>query len=82
VIESLGQAIKVVGFAVPAAVGVQEGGYVLVCGLYGLSPEVAIALSLIKRVREIALGLPALAAWQWLEARPAAAGLPSSGGAS
>ncbi|MBV9975308.1 MAG: flippase-like domain-containing protein [Hyphomicrobiales bacterium] len=84
VIESLGQAFKAVGFAVPAALGVQEGGYVIVCGLYGLSPEVAIALSLIKRLREIALGLPALAAWQWLESRPGRekASFPSSRGAS
>ncbi|MBV9568990.1 MAG: flippase-like domain-containing protein [Hyphomicrobiales bacterium] len=71
VIESLGQALKAIGFAVPAALGVQEGGYVIVCGLYGLSPEVAIALSLIKRLREIALGVPALVAWQWFETRPA-----------
>jgi putative membrane protein len=84
VIESLGQALKGIGFAVPAALGVQEGGYVVACGLYGLTPEVGIALSLIKRLREIALGLPALAAWQWLEARPALAkaSLTSPGGGS
>jgi putative membrane protein len=84
VIESLGQALKAVGFAVPAALGVQEGGYVVACGLYGLAPEVGIALSLIKRLREIALGLPALATWQWFEMRSglAKASLPSSGGAS
>lgn len=81
VIESLGQAIKSFGFAVPGALGVQEGGYIVVCGLYGLSPEIAIALSLVKRLREIVLGVPALAAWQWFEARPAAVktSLPSSG---
>ncbi|MBV8764597.1 MAG: flippase-like domain-containing protein [Hyphomicrobiales bacterium] len=80
-IESLGQALKSFGFAVPAALGVQEGGYILVCGVYGLSPEVAIALSLMKRLREIVLGVPALAAWQWFEARPASmtTSLPSSG---
>ncbi|MBV9111933.1 MAG: flippase-like domain-containing protein [Hyphomicrobiales bacterium] len=84
VIESLGQALKAIGFAVPGALGVQEGGYVIVCGLYGLSPETAIALSLIKRLREVALGLPALAAWQWFEARPARsnASWTSSRGAS
>ena len=27
----------------------------------------SIALALIKRLREIVLGLPSLAAWQWLE---------------
>ncbi|TLU72118.1 lysylphosphatidylglycerol synthase domain-containing protein [Lichenicoccus roseus] len=67
VIESLGQAVKAAGFAVPGALGVSEGGYIVVGGLFGLSPQVSIALSLVKRVREIGLGLPALAAWQWLE---------------
>jgi len=69
VIESLGQAFKAVGFVVPGALGVQEGGYVMICGLFHLPPEVALALSLIKRLREVVLGLPALAAWHWMERR-------------
>ena len=68
VIESLGQALKAVGFAVPGALGVQEGGYIVVCRLFGLEPEVAIALSLMKRLREVALGLPGLLAWHRMEA--------------
>ena len=43
IIESLGQAAKAVGFAVPGAIGVQEGGYVVVCRLLGIAPEIAIA---------------------------------------
>ena len=69
VIESLGQALKAAGFAVPGALGVQEGGYIVLCGLFQLSPEVGIALSLVKRLREVALGLPALALWHRLERR-------------
>ena len=69
VIESLGQAVRTAGFVVPGALGVSEGGYVLVGALFGLPAPVSIALALIKRLREIALGLPALAAWQWLERR-------------
>ncbi len=69
VIESLGQAVKAAGFVVPAALGVSEGGFVVVGSLFGLPPAVSIALALIKRLREIALGLPALAAWQWLDRR-------------
>ena len=69
VIESLGQALKAAGFAVPGALGVQEGGYIVVCGLFGLSPEVSIALSLVKRLREVALGLPGLLLWHRLERR-------------
>ena len=73
IVESLGQALKAVGFAVPGALGVQEGGYIVVCQLFGLTPEVAIALSLMKRLREVVLGVPGLIAWQRMEAaRPRA----------
>ncbi len=68
-IESLGQALKAVGFAVPGALGVQEGGYLLVCGLFALPPQVGIALSLMKRLREMVLGVPAIIAWRWGERR-------------
>ena len=71
VIESLGQALRGAGFAVPGAIGVAEGSFVIVCHLFGLAPEVAIALSLMKRLREVALGVPALFAWHLLERRPA-----------
>ena len=69
VIESLGQALKAAGFAVPGALGIQEGGYIVVCRAFGLTPEIAIALSLMKRLREVALGLPALLAWHYLEGK-------------
>jgi putative membrane protein len=80
IIESLGQALKAVGFAVPGALGVQEGGYIVICQLFGLSPEVAIALSLIKRLREVTLGVPALLAWHRTEARPVVQPAPSMPG--
>lgn len=67
IIESLGQAAKAVGFAVPGAIGVQEGGYVVVCRLLGIAPEVAIALSLVKRLREVVLGVPGLVLWRRIE---------------
>ena len=69
IIESLGQALRAVGFAIPASLGVQEGGYVLVCGLVGISPQAAIELSFLKRIREVALGIPALVVWQIIESR-------------
>lgn len=69
IIESLGQALRAVGFAVPGALGVQEGGYVLICGLLGISPQAAIELSLLKRIREVALGVPALIVWHVIEGR-------------
>lgn len=69
VIESLGQAARSAGFALPAGLGVQEAGYILVCGLFGISPDLAIALSMVKRARELAVGLPGLVAWQWAEGK-------------
>jgi putative membrane protein len=73
IIESLGQALKAVGFAVPGAIGVQEGGYVVVCRLLNIPPETAIALSLIKRAREVVLGIPGLILWHRTEAKMTAA---------
>jgi uncharacterized membrane protein YbhN (UPF0104 family) len=65
IIESIGQGFKALGFAVPGALGVQEGGFIVICRVFGLSPELAIALSLLKRLREAALGIPALVYWRW-----------------
>jgi len=69
VIEGLLYAVRSVAFAVPNAVGVQEGAYILIGGSFGLTPEMALALSLLKRARDLALGLPVLAACQLLEGR-------------
>jgi putative membrane protein len=69
VIDSLGQAVRAAGFAIPGALGVQEGGYVLVCGLFGIPPQQGLALSALRRIREAALGLPGLFGWARLESR-------------
>ena len=67
VIESLLCAARSAAFAVPNAVGVQEGAYILLGASFGLTPETALALSLLKRARDLTIGLPTLAAWQLLE---------------
>lgn len=67
VIESLAQAVRTAAFFIPGAVGIQEGGFVLVAGLFGIPADAAISISLTKRVRELALGVPGLAVWQWRE---------------
>ncbi len=59
-LESLGQAIRGAGFSIPGALGIQEGGYLLLAPLAGLPPSAALALSLAKRTRELLLGLPGL----------------------
>jgi putative membrane protein len=64
VLESLGAAVRAAAFAVPGALGVQEGGFIVLGGVFGLTPETCLALSLTKRAREILLGIPGLIAWQ------------------
>ena len=66
-IESLAQAARGAAFVVPSAVGVQEGGLVVLCGLFGIPAESALALSLIKRAADVAVGVPGLIAWHRLE---------------
>ncbi len=66
-IEGLLYAVRSVAFMVPMAAGVQEGGYLLVGAAFGLGPDQALALSLLKRGRDLALGIPALIGWQVLE---------------
>ena len=39
-VESLGQAIRGAGFAIPGSLGVQEGGYLLIAPLAGLPSDV------------------------------------------
>jgi putative membrane protein len=65
-VESLTMAARSFFFVAPAGLGVQEAGLIGVGHLLGISSDVAIALSLAKRMREIVFGLPALAAWHWM----------------
>ena len=68
ILESAALAIRGAAFLVPGAVGVQEGGFILLGNLLGISGEIALAVSLLRRARELALGIPGLIAWQLLEA--------------
>ena len=58
-----------IGFAVPGALGVQEGAYLLAGPLMGLHGDTAVALSLLKRARDICIGIPTLIVWQIIEGR-------------
>lgn len=68
-IEALIFTLRSVAFAIPGAVGVQEAAYVLIGPLFGLPPAHALALSLLKRARDVIIAVPALLAWQVGEAR-------------
>jgi putative membrane protein len=68
-IESIVSAALALGFLVPGALGVQELTYVGVGRLFGMPAQLSLALSLIRRARDIIIGAPALLIWQGLEAR-------------
>jgi putative membrane protein len=69
VLESLGSGVRAAAFMVPGALGVFEGGMIAFGALFGLPADIALAISLSKRVRDLALGVPGLMAWQWAEGR-------------
>ena len=50
ILQSMVLAIRAAVFPVPGALGVQEGGYVVVGNLLGIPGDAAFALSLIARV--------------------------------
>lgn len=73
ILESLSQAGRSAAFTVPGAIGIQEAGFVALGLVLGLDPSTALALGLIRRARDLVLGLPALAVWSAIEARRSAA---------
>ena len=68
-IKGLVDGLRGVSFAVPAGLGVQEGGYIGVGILLGMPAELMLAISLATRVREIVPDIPFLIAWQHAEGR-------------
>ena len=68
-IEALLAAVSAIGFLVPASAGVQEAGYVGLGAIFGVLPEVALGASLVRRARDILIGVPCLLLWQLAEVR-------------
>lgn len=75
VIESLIQAVSSAAFFVPGALGVQEGGFLLIGGALGLDPALCLALAGARRIRDAVIFVPGLLAWQAAEAPQVPGGL-------
>lgn len=71
-IQALVEGLRSALVFVPASLGVQEAGYAALAPVFGLPPEIGLAVSLIRRARDIVVALPVLAAWQTIETRRAA----------
>jgi len=70
-IESLLAALRAVTVFIPASIGVQEAGYAALAPVFGMGPEIGLAVSLLKRARDVFLGIPVLLIWQLVEGRRA-----------
>jgi putative membrane protein len=68
-IEALLAAASAVAFLVPVNAGVQEAGYAGLGAIFGVAPELSLAVSLVRRARDLALGVPILLLWQLFEMR-------------
>jgi len=67
ILESLGAGVRAAAFMVPGALGILEASSIMFGALFGLPAETALTISLARRMRELALGLPGLFVWQWIE---------------
>jgi uncharacterized membrane protein YbhN (UPF0104 family) len=68
-IEALLSAATAVTFLVPVNAGVQEAGYAGLGAIFGVPPELSLGVSLVRRARDIAVGVPILLVWQFVEMR-------------
>jgi putative membrane protein len=73
-IESLVCLTRSAAFIIPHALGVQEAAYAVLAPLFGVGAEFGLAVSLLKRGRDIAVGVPLLLIWQTVEGQRALAG--------
>ena len=74
-LEALIQATASIAFAVPGALGVQEAGFLFFGQMLGLTADIAVAMAVMRRCRDILLFVPGLIAWQvqegkWLLLKP------------
>ena len=66
-IEALLHAVLASAILVPGYAGVQEAAYVGVGALFGQPPELSLGVSLLRRARDLTLGVPILLIWQSVE---------------
>lgn len=66
-LESLMSAVRSVAFMTPGGLGFQEGAYVLTAPLFGLPPAAALSVALLRRAKDLLIGIPAMIVWQYGE---------------
>lgn len=71
-IQALVEGLRSALVFVPASVGVQEAGYAVLAPVFGFTPEIGLAASLLRRARDLVVAAPVLLLWQLVESRRAA----------
>ena len=72
VLEAVIQLVRTGGFFIPMSLGIQEGGMAFFIGLCGHDPAAGVALSLLKRLRQLVWTAAGFGSWgifQYAEAR-------------
>jgi glycosyltransferase 2 family protein len=69
IVDSLVSGLRTFGFLVPAEAGVQEAGYVLAATLLGIPPATSLAVSMVRRARDLVIAVPGIALWLRAEQR-------------
>jgi putative membrane protein len=70
-IEGLGMAARSIGFALPSGLAAQEAGFVLACTAFGVPAADAVAMSMVKRTRELIVAIAGAIVWRIPFWRPA-----------
>jgi hypothetical protein len=68
-IEGLLHAVLATAFIVPGYAGIQEAAYASLGSIFGLPAEISLGVSLLRRARDLAVGVPILLVWQLVEVR-------------
>jgi putative membrane protein len=71
-IQALVEGLRSAALFVPASIGIQEAGYAALAPVFGLTPEIGIAVSLLRRGRDVVVAVPVILLWQLTETRHAA----------
>ena len=72
-VQALVEGLRSATVFIPASVGIQELGYAALAPVFGFTPEIGLAISLMRRARDIVVAVPVLLLWQLIEGRRATA---------
>jgi putative membrane protein len=68
-IEGLLHALLAAAFLIPGNIGVQEAGYTALGAVFGIPAELSLGASLLRRGRDLAVGIPVLLIYEVVEMR-------------